>query len=354
MTEREPDEGKPEKTELRRILLATDGSEDARLATVAAVDLANRSGAKLHLVHVFEFIPPREFVSLALRVRSPFASQKEGERTIEEAVSLVREVGGRVQEAHLRMGSPPDGVLSVAGKIGADLIVIGSRGLGGVKRLLMGSVSERVVQHASCPVLVLRDGEDLWPPARIIVADDGSEHALRAGRLGALVGGLYGARAMLAQVYPRALESERSSGSPGAKIVAAELGRAEERLLERARILEPALKRHLGVRLLPDRGSETIDGIATTLLEAAREAGESTLLALGSRGLGPLERVSMGSVSTKVVRAAPGPVLVCPGAGASEWKTQNRDSRKEARTSLAPGRLPASDRAKVRTGEGTG
>jgi nucleotide-binding universal stress UspA family protein len=87
---------------------------------------------------------------------------------------------------------------------------------------------------------------------------------------------------------------------------------AEELLMKRADQLEPILGRRPGVRLLADEGSETIDGIAITLLDAAREASGPTLLVVGSRGMGPLKRVRMGSVSTKAGRAASGPVLVCP------------------------------------------
>lgn len=309
----EPSEDyRPEEVALQRILLATDGSEDASAAARASIDLSNRSGSDLHVVHVFEFIPPREYISLALRVRSPFASEREGRETLEEQVSLIEGRGGRVREAHLRMGSPVEEILDTSQEIGASLIVLGSRGLGGVKRLLMGSVSERVVHYATCPVLVLRTGEASWPPARVIIADDGSRTALRAGALGAQIGSLFGARAMLAQVYPRALESKRTGKGPEAQLVKAELGRAEAALIERAGELEPALGRHPGVRLLADEGSETIDGIAMTLLDAARETDQPTLLAVGSRGLGPVKRVRMGSVSTKVIRAASGPVLVTP------------------------------------------
>lgn len=302
----------PEEVALRKILLATDGSEDASAAARAAIDLADRSGSELHVVHVFEFIPPREYISLALRVRSPFASEREGREMLSEQVSLIEERGGRVHGAHLRRGSPVHEILDAAWELGISLIVVGSRGLGGVKRLLMGSVSERVVHYATCPVLVLRTGEAVWPPSRVIVADDGSDHALWAGSLGALIGGLYDAKAMLAQVYPRALESHRTSGGPGARLIKEELGRAQERLMRRAAELQPLLGRNPGVQLLADEGSETIDGIAMTLLDAAEEAGEPTLLAVGSRGTGLVERVRMGSVSTKIVRAARGPVLVCP------------------------------------------
>lgn len=298
--------------DLERVLLATDGSEDAAVAARAAIDLCNLSGSELHVVHVFEFIPPREYVSVAIRARSPFASSHKGTEILNEQISLVERAGGVVHQAHLRMGSPVNEILITAQDIGASLVVVGSRGLGGVKRLLMGSVSERVVSYAACPVLVLRSREATWPPSRVIIADDGSEYALGAGKFGALIGGLFGAEATLAQVYPRALESQRADGGAVARLVDSELRRAERLLVERSDTLAPALGKRPSVQLIADEGSETIDGIAMTLLDVAEAAGEPTLLIVGSRGLGAVERIRLGSVSTKVTRASDMPVLVYP------------------------------------------
>jgi nucleotide-binding universal stress UspA family protein len=62
-----------------------------------------------------------------------------------------------VAEAHVRLGRPPQEIVNLADKIAAGLIVVGSRGLGGIRRALMGSVSESVIRHAHCPVMVVRE-----------------------------------------------------------------------------------------------------------------------------------------------------------------------------------------------------
>ena len=123
------------------------------------MDLANRSGSGLHVMRAFEFIPPREYMSVALRLHSLRSFPRQGQRLLDEQVGRVEEAGGTVSRAWLKMGSPVDQILYTSEEIGAGLVV-SRRGLGGVKRLLMGSVSEGPVPHARCPVLVLRGGEE--------------------------------------------------------------------------------------------------------------------------------------------------------------------------------------------------
>jgi nucleotide-binding universal stress UspA family protein len=295
-----------------KVLLATDGSEDAAVATLAAIDIVNSSASELHVLHAFELVPPREYISVALRIHSPLASERQGRRLLEEQAELISEAGGKIAETYLCMGSPVDQILCVAEEIDARLIVMGSRGLGGVKRILMGSVSEGVIHHTRCPVLVVRPGEESWPPSRVMISDDFSEDARIAGELAANIGGLLGAEATLIQVYPRLLETSREKGYEESRVVEEALRGAEEKLRERAAGLEGALGRRPEVSLVVDEGTDGIDGIAMTLLDVAQETEESTLIAVGSRGLGAIQCARVGSVSTKVVRAHPGPVLVYP------------------------------------------
>ncbi len=83
--------------------------------------------------------------------------REQAEKTLEEAVRQVEEAGGTVAQAHVRMGDPDEEILRFCEEQGDfGLIVMGSRGLSPIKRRLMGSVSESVVRHAHCPVLVAR------------------------------------------------------------------------------------------------------------------------------------------------------------------------------------------------------
>jgi len=134
-----------------KILLATDGSEEAELALLTAVDLANRTDSELHVVHVGEPGPE-------ITLNPAFAINRE---LWEETLREIEEAGGTVAEAHLKVGGRPDRqIVRLAEEINAGLIAMGSRGLGGISRALVGSVSDSLVRHAHCPVLVARAGKD--------------------------------------------------------------------------------------------------------------------------------------------------------------------------------------------------
>ena len=76
---------------------------------------------------------------------------------LEAEVERVRSAGGTVAQAHLMMGDAAREIVHLAGDIEAGLVVMGSRGRGGISRALMGTVSDSVVRHAHCPVLVVRE-----------------------------------------------------------------------------------------------------------------------------------------------------------------------------------------------------
>ena len=84
---------------------------------------------------------------------------KTGQGRLDEQVRKLKAAGGSVAQAHLRVGRPEAEITALAEEIGAGLIVVGSRGLGGIRRAMMGSVSDSVVRHAHCPVMVVRKEE---------------------------------------------------------------------------------------------------------------------------------------------------------------------------------------------------
>jgi nucleotide-binding universal stress UspA family protein len=144
----------------RRILLATDGSEEAELATRVAVELANSTGSELHVVYVklLLIIPPYPDV-LDWRWREDLErAEREARELLNEQVKMVEDAGGTVAGAHLREELPAEEIVALAEELGADLIVVGRRDRGRIRRALAGGVSDWVVRHARCPVLMVGAG----------------------------------------------------------------------------------------------------------------------------------------------------------------------------------------------------
>jgi len=148
-----------------KILLATDGSEEAELASRTAADLAKSTASELHVVYVWEAANPYvDAVELAgdkpvnpgldAELRRNF--ERRAREMLDAETERVRAAGAPVARAYLRMGKADREVVALAEEVGVGLIVVGSRGRGGVRRALMGSVSDSVVRHAHCPVLVVR------------------------------------------------------------------------------------------------------------------------------------------------------------------------------------------------------
>jgi nucleotide-binding universal stress UspA family protein len=153
-----------------KILLATDGSREAELAARTAADLAEKTVSELHLVHVFGIAPwypiypeataPGEWVAQEdpmLEEDLQRTSEQRAREILDTEVDKARSAGATVAQAYLREGGVATEIVTLAENIGAGLIVMGSRGRGGIRRALMGSVSDSVVRHAHCPVLVVRE-----------------------------------------------------------------------------------------------------------------------------------------------------------------------------------------------------
>ena len=139
-----------------KVLAATDGSPQAHLAVRMAADLSSRADAELHLVHVGELAAMYHPEMRGYAYRHE-ASQEGARLLLGEESERLRSAGVNVTKTHLRMGSADVEIIELAEELDADLLVVGSRGLGGFRRLLVGSVSDLVVRHAHCHVLVVRE-----------------------------------------------------------------------------------------------------------------------------------------------------------------------------------------------------
>jgi nucleotide-binding universal stress UspA family protein len=136
------------------ILLGVDGSEQAVKAANISGDLARSMQTKIvRVVVAFDPVPPylgEPNLQIAISAR-----MKEAEAILQIAVQAVGEIPGEIHTEILE-GSPAEAILDVVNVRKCDLIVMGSRGLGRLAGALLGSQSQKVLHHASCPVLIVR------------------------------------------------------------------------------------------------------------------------------------------------------------------------------------------------------
>lgn len=285
----------------RGIMLATDGSADARQASRAAAELAILSESSLDVVHACS-LPVMGYPD-HLAAGAIESLRSTSEDLLDREVAALEGAGVPRVNRHMAVGRPTDVILDAAHEIGPSLLVAGSRGLSGLRRAVVGSVSEALVHHAQCPVLVLRAGRHGWPPSVVIVGDDDSVEARRAveeaGALAALLGCPL---TLLGAVSPRL----GGSGSPGGVRRLRDAQNWVGGLLE-ARAREVSVATGISPRLLTP-----VADAADALIAESRAAKGWALIVVGRRGLGRVARMRLGSTSSKVLRGATGPVLVVP------------------------------------------
>lgn len=280
-----------------RILLATDGSEEAELAGRIAAELAISTDSELHVVYV-----GRIYVAVAdddQPLRSHYEELGQGrQRALEAQVFKLEEGGATVTQAHLRLGKKEDEeIIATAEETEAGLVVVGSRGHSGIKRLVLGSVSESVIRHAACPVLVVRkEGLDAFPD-KILLATDGSEDSRYAAEVAAAFSGKLDSELHVVHAQPEIptphFESwvQSQLEEEGQETLTNEVDRIEE---NGGTVAQTHLK---------------LGPSAQEIVNLAEELGVGGVV-VGSRGLDTIKRMALGSVSESVVRHAHCSVLV--------------------------------------------
>jgi len=272
----------------KKILLATDGSQDAELAAKTAVNLAKTTGSELHVVTVAPGYP-----SFDVRVPEVVEElRRQAQNVLDEQLEKIEQAGGKVAQTHLRIaGEHPgverhlsDEIVEAAEEVGAGLIVMGSRGRGGIRRALMGSVSDSVVRHAHCPVMVVRQEPVLFP-TKILVATDRSREAKLAATTAADL-----AKSTNSEVHVVHVGFEQYRDEAQNELDT-EVGMVRE-----AGVTDVHAHLKFGI---PDR----------TIVDLAEEEGVG-IIVMGSRGRGGVRRALIGSVSSSVVPHAHCPVLV--------------------------------------------
>ena len=141
------------------IVVGTDGSPTASEAVRQATELARSVGAKVYLVSAYEPVPEGRLRDEREQVPADLQwmvnAREDVEQTLERSGGSLSQAGVEV-ETLAREGDPADAILDVAEEKGADLIVVGNKGMTGAKRFLLGSVPNKVSHHAPCSVMIIR------------------------------------------------------------------------------------------------------------------------------------------------------------------------------------------------------
>jgi len=292
--------------ELKSVLVATDFSESADGAVDWAAELARQHGAHLFLIHAA--MPPMpamaapEFVPLP-----PAAYEADRERVqieLNARAAALREKGIEV-DAEARAGAALDVILAVAEEKSADVIVVGTRGLTGAKRVFLGSTAAQLVRRAACPVLTVHPEQlaNHREIKTILVPTDFSDDAALALReaLRVLGPAKAGAKVKLLHVYRLQPEVVYPWTPPHIAFRASEIVADATQRMEK--IAEPIRNQGFDVEILVYEGypPDVIDETATRT--------KADLIAMGTHGRSLLPRLILGSVAERVLPRAPCPVL---------------------------------------------
>jgi nucleotide-binding universal stress UspA family protein len=144
----------------KRIVVGSDGSDTAAVAVEHAIELAKATGAALDIVTAYEpavgkAMPSAERVEVPGDVQYEVGPRQEVNLILDHAAGEAEGAGVNAT-THAREGDPADALLDVAEELGADLLVIGNKGMTGAKRFLLGSVPNKVSHHAPCGVYIVR------------------------------------------------------------------------------------------------------------------------------------------------------------------------------------------------------
>jgi len=335
---------------IRTIITPIDGSVHAQMALDLSTELAVKYDARLVLLHVVthdDNIPEdlydaaaRELMaaetgSAAGPVRRSKVLEHIGNTLLRKAQDLAKRKGVKNVETVIDLGEASKRILHHAENISADLIIMGSRGFGRLKGLVLGSVSHNVFHLAPCSCVTVHhtDGQSEYDRIKsILVPTDGSDHADKAVELASDIAAKLGAKLSLVYVMSRgpSLENLRDSIDMAQLSESArdELDPAKHPIAEHvsAAVIPPVISKEvlneIGEQILA-RGQKTavekgvqssnvvlIDGDPARKIVQVAKREKADLIAMGSRGLGGAESLLSGSVSYKVNHAAPCSCLI--------------------------------------------
>jgi nucleotide-binding universal stress UspA family protein len=303
---------------IRMMLVAVDFSDESFRALDFALPLARRFGASVQLVYVYEG-------------KSPFTSMVDTPELFSDpAIELFsdREIAGRLRDevqrrfsidlpakdCHFRSGRPGPEICAAARKLNADVVVIATHGRTGLKHLTLGSTAEKVVRHAGCPVLVVREGTrrpiktiaEGIVLLKILVPVDFSECAREGARYASVFATRVGANLLLMHVVqpPDSVTREQfNRDADGSPLVTVARLDAEDKLEELVNFLP----------LVGISAETEIDvGVPVDRLAEETKRPDVDMVITSTHGYTGLRHALIGSTAEQLVRLAHCPVLVVP------------------------------------------
>jgi nucleotide-binding universal stress UspA family protein len=296
-----------------KVLLALDGSDPSLVARDLVAGLAWPQGTTIHVVGAYSV--PIDWTAGVGSTMDWVGDVEDAirDRTAEDLRTMSQPLvdGGLTVEREALVGRAADVIVEAARRIGADLIVTGSRGHGRLRAMLLGSVADEVTDHAPCPVLVARKPV----VTRMVVATDGS------GSAGIISDHL--CRWGIFRTTPADVVAVAVPDSPAYELIVSLYTLGDERLATQRAEIQAQAGRNADemVRLLNEFGISATPHVrsgdpAPEILAAAQDRG-ADLIVTGSRGLGGIDRLLLGSVARNILNHAHCSVLIVRTAGAA-------------------------------------
>jgi nucleotide-binding universal stress UspA family protein len=295
---------------IHTILVPIDLSEESYRALEFALPLAKRFRASVHIVHVYE--GARQLSSIAT---SPVLfSEVEMERRLCQQVERRSGTRPHLDDCHIRTGKPFQEIIACSNELKADLIVIATHGQSGFRHLTLGSTTEKIIRHASCPVLVVREatrgpikiGTEDIVLQKILVPVDFSERARTGAHYASRFATEVGADLLLIHVV-QPPDYVAVGGLSGPNYWPP--------LIETTR-LEAENKLDAMVNFLPLVGisaeTQVEVGVPIEKLEEATARPDVDMVITSTHGDSGLRHAILGSIAEQLVRIAKCPVLVVP------------------------------------------
>jgi nucleotide-binding universal stress UspA family protein len=298
---------------IQRILAPTDLSDIAARAVDRSLTLARRHEAEVELVYVVEPLLPGP-AAPATEPGEPAMDPARRERlesALAELARPARAQGVRVRPALLEGGVVSE-VLARARSWPADLVVMGTHGRGGFERLVLGSVTEKVLRKAPCPVLTVPPDVPGLPPSgsplfrRVVCPVDFSPASVRALRYGLRFAADPGVEITVVHVLEWLIEDDTAR-----RLAGFDVPEFRRHLQEDARERLAALVARESSPPAPPR-QEVVSGRTWREILRITEEREADLVVMGVRGRNPVDLAVFGSTTNHVVRSARCPVLVVP------------------------------------------